>query len=368
METVYLHKVATCVPEHSYTQEFAVEFLKKLIGPNEKRRRLLTWIYQDSAIGKRHSVIDDYGKPPNEYTFYPPNEQLDPERTTGWRNDVFIRESGRLSLTAVKSLFDKVSPGIKDKITHIISVSCTGFSAPGFDFYLVKELGLAPNVNRFHLGFMGCYAAFPALKLAHSICRADPEARVLIVNVELCSLHFQKKFETDLMIAHSLFADGITAALVSACPDDAEGDKMLLRSFHSRYIADSEDKMAWKIGDFGFEMKLSHYVPRFLEANILPIMEELFAKNGLQLRDIDIWAVHPGGRAILEKMESALELSKQNLHHSYDVLWEYGNMSSSTIMFVLDKISAAAEYGNIFACAFGPGLTVETAYLEKIKC
>jgi predicted naringenin-chalcone synthase len=368
MEKVFLHTIATCVPEHSYTQEFAIEFLKKLMGPNEKRTRLLTWIYQDSAIGKRHTVIDDYGKDPSEYTFYPPNDRLEPERSTCFRNDVFIREADRLSLRAVRALLAKLAPGIKNKITHIISVSCTGFSAPGFDFHLAKELGLAPDVDRFHLGFMGCYAAFPALKLARSICLAEKDARVLVVNVELCSLHFQKKYETDLMIAHSLFADGISAALVSRHEQDSGGDKMLLHTFHSRFIADSEDKMAWKIGDLGFEMKLSHYVPKFLEANILPIMEGLFGKNGLSMKDIDIWAVHPGGRAILEKLETALGLSREDLRHSYNVLWEYGNMSSSTIMFVLDKIMNSPEYGNIFACAFGPGLTVETACLEKIRC
>ena len=290
-----------------------------------------------------------------------------PEPSTMERNELFIKESNRLSLIAVKNLFKKFPKGTKEKITHIITVSCTGFSAPGFDFHIVKELGLSPSINRYHIGFMGCYGAFPAMKLARNICLSEKNARVLVVNVELCTVHFQQKFDPDIVIANAIFADGISAALISSTKEDSEGNKLLLNSFFSRYAPDSEEDMAWKIGLYGFDMKLSVYVPKIIETNIMGIMNELFSQAGISMDEIDIWAIHPGGKAILEKLENALDIKKEDLKVSYDILWEYGNMSSSTIMFVLERILSNSKYGKIFAVAFGPGLTIETGYLEKIK-
>lgn len=364
---VYIHEIATLVPENSYTQEFALDFLINLIGDSEKKRNFLKRVYQSTAINKRHTVISDYGKDPKEYTFYPKNRQLLPEPSTMERNELYIKESNRLSLIAVQNLFKKLSPEIKDKITHLITVSCTGFSAPGFDFYIVKELGLSPSINRFHIGFMGCYGAFPAMKLARNICLSEKEARVLIVNVELCSLHFQQKFDPDTIVANAIFADGISAALISSDENDSKGSKLQLNSFFSRFVSDSENEMAWKIGLNGFDMKLSIYVPKIIDSNVLNIMKELFTQSGISLGQIDIWAIHPGGKAILEKLENTLNLKKDDLKISYDILWDFGNMSSSTIMFVLEKILSNNKFGNIFAVAFGPGLTIETGHLVKVK-
>jgi len=366
-KNIYIHDIATVVPEHSYTQKFGLDFLKKLLGDTEKKINFLTRIYEGSAIYKRHTVISDYGKDPNDYTFYPKNEKMLPEPSTMQRNDLYIKESNRLSLKAVKKLF-KILPGnIKDRITHIITVSCTGFSAPGFDFHIVKKLKLSPTIDRFHIGFMGCYGAFPAMKLARDICLANSDARVLVVNVELCTVHFQQNFDPDVVVANAIFSDGISAVLISGHKDDSQGNKLILHSFFSKYIPNSEDDMAWKIGLYGFDMKLSYYVPKLIDKNILPIMKELFKKNGITKNEIDMWAIHPGGKAILEKLEKTLNLTKNNFKASYDVLWNYGNMSSATIMFVLKKLLDNDEYGKIFAVAFGPGLTVETGYMEKIK-
>lgn len=366
-KNVYLHKIATSVPENYYTQEFGLKFLYELIGDTEKKRNFLKRIYEGSAIYKRHTVINDYGKDPSKYEFYPKNSSMQPEPSTMQRNDLYIKESNRLSLSAVKKLLNILPKETKKKITHIITVSCTGFSAPGFDFHIVKELKLSPSIDRFHIGFMGCYAAFPAMKLAHNICSANPEARVLIVNVELCSLHFQQKFEPDVVVANAIFADGISAALVSASREDSTGNKIILNSFLSHYIADSEDDMAWKIGLYGFDMKLSYYVPKLIDNNIKPIMNKLFKGSKISKDKIDIWAIHPGGKAILEKLENTLKLTKEDFKVSYDVLWEYGNMSSATIMFILERILADNRFGKIFTVAFGPGLTVETGYFEKVN-
>jgi len=364
---IYLHKISTCVPEHYYTQEFGLKFLFELIGDTEKKRNFLTKVYTGSAIYKRHTVINDYGKDPEDYTFYPKNKKMIPEPSTMQRNDLYIKESNRLSLKAVKGLLKNFPDNIKKKITHIITISCTGFSAPGFDFHILKNLKLHPDIDRFHIGFMGCYAAFTGMKLAKEICTANEKARVLMVNVELCSLHFQQKFELDTVVANAIFSDGISAALISNYENDSKGDKLILHSFNSHYIPDSEDDMAWKIGLNGFDMKLSYYVPKLIDTNIMKILNNLLKKAGLKRDDIDIWAIHPGGKAILEKLEKTLNITRDDLKHSYDVLWEYGNMSSSTIMFVLDRIiKDKSKKGKIFAIAFGPGLTVESGLLEKI--
>ena len=362
---VYLHGVETSVPEHFYTQEFARQFMRKLYDDDSRAQKLIDRIYPASAIEKRHTVINDYGKDPAEYTFYPQSADLKPEPTTKTRNDLYISEAQRLALNAARSLFRRF-PEAQSRITHLITVSCTGFSAPGFDFYLVKELPLDPGVHRFHLGFMGCYAAFPAMKLADSICRADPDARVLIVNAELCSVHMQQKEDVDIIVANGLFADGVSAALVSADSRDSSGPRLAFRSFATRTAPESEEDMAWSIGQTGFDMKLSMYVPRIIERNIAPLIDEAMASSGLTRAEVDIWAIHPGGRAILEKTATTLGVDAAEFHHSYEVLREYGNMSSTTIMFVLRRILAdESRSGNVFATAFGPGLTMEAAHMVK---
>jgi predicted naringenin-chalcone synthase len=244
-------------------------------------------------------------------------------------------------------------------ITHLVTVSCTGFSAPGFDFHLVKEFNLTPGIHRFHLGFMGCFAAFPALKLAQSLVRSDPRAQVLVVDVEACTLHFQKDFKPDVVVANALFADGAAALLVSADKGPLE-----LHDFRSHIIPGSEDDMAWIIGETGFDMKLSSYVPRLIEGNIGAILERLVADAGWKREDLKLWAVHPGGRAILDKTAQVLGLTHDELDVSYDVLRRFGNMSSVTIFFVLREILDRGRKGKLFACAFGPGLTVESGFLE----
>ncbi len=244
-------------------------------------------------------------------------------------------------------------------ITHLITVSCTGFSAPGFDYHLVKEFGLAPSIHRFHIGFMGCFAAFPALKLAQSLVRSCPGAQVMIVDVEACTLHFQKDFQPDVVVANALFADGAAALLVSAEPGPLQ-----LHDFRSHIIPGSENDMAWIIGETGFDMKLSSYVPRLIEGNIQAILDRLFAGSDWDRSELKLWAVHPGGRAILDKTAQVLGLTNGELAVSYDVLRQYGNMSSVTIFFVLREILNRGEKGKLFACAFGPGLTVESGFLE----
>jgi predicted naringenin-chalcone synthase len=363
---VYIHRISTAVPDHAYTQEFAVQYQARLICDTPQKKSFLERVYRETAIHTRYSVIDDYNKQPEEFTFYPKNASLTPEPTTQERNELFIKEADRLTVKAVKDLLAGLNPEMKNKITHLITVSCTGFSAPGFDFTIVKECGLPLETNRFHIGFMGCYGAFPALKLAKSICEADPDSRVLVVNCELCSLHYQLKFEPETVVANALFADGISAVFISAVADDSRGSKLVMKRFHSSIAPSSENDMAWKIGEHGFDMRLSSYVPKIIDANMEALMLKLFEKAGISRQDIKIWGIHPGGKAILEKLQATLHCTKEDFRHSYQVLWNYGNMSSATVMFVLREILEHPEKGLVFSAAFGPGLTIESGVLERI--
>ncbi|MFP4330524.1 MAG: type III polyketide synthase [Spirochaetaceae bacterium] len=362
--TVYLHGIATTVPEHSYTQEFAHQFMRRLYAEKTRSLSLIDRVYPGTAIDKRHTVIGDYGKEPSEYVFYPKTADLKPEPTTKERNDLYTEEARRLSAAVARKLLSRF-PEAREKITHLITVSCTGFSAPGFDFYLAKELPLSPDLHRFHLGFMGCYAAFPGMKLADSICRADPTARVLLVNLELCSVHMQQKEDQDVIIANALFSDGVAAALISADPEDSRGPRLEFRSFASRTAPESEEDMAWSIGQNGFDMKLSVYVPRIVRRNIRGLIDAALESSDLSIDEVDLWAIHPGGRSILDKVAEVLALPEGSLHNSYEVLREYGNMSSATILFVLKRFLEDEAGGNLFATAFGPGLTLEAAHMYK---
>jgi predicted naringenin-chalcone synthase len=359
----FLHDVELAVPEHRYSQSEALEIMDRL-HPFEgaaarKRRR----IYENSGIEFRHSVFSEFKESVPEHALFRSSDGTVVEPSTADRNDLYVKEARRLSRSAVERLLERHEQ-LAGSITHLITVSCTGFSAPGFDFYLVKDLGLPADVDRFHLGFMGCFAAFPALKLAKSICAADPEATCLIVNVELCSLHLQFKEDTDIVVANALFSDGVSAAVVSSRPLPGTNRRLRLDAFRSHTIPESEDDMAWTIGNTGFDMRLSAYVPRFIERDIGSILNGLLAHEGHSQSDIDIWAVHPGGRAILERVATALAIPTEKLQHSYDVLREFGNMSSVTIMFVLKRILESTATGRIFATAFGPGLTVESGLLQ----
>ena len=363
----YLLGIGTALPENAYSQDHALEFNLNVEGTTGRQKKFMQRIYAGSAIERRHSVIADYGRDRSDYTFFPPNAALKPEPSTKQRNDLFIKEANRLSEKAVRTLFAKL-PGLSPAdVTHLVTVSCTGFSAPGFDFYLAKTLPLPPTTRRYHIGFMGCYAALTAMSLAHSICAADSAATVLIVNVELCSIHYQLKDDLDTMVANAIFADGASAALVAGTDKSAGKNCIAFDSFNSQILPESEEDMAWSVGETGFDMKLSAYVPRIINENLEDILGQILSKAGKSRDEIDIWAVHPGGKAILERIEETLSLPPGELQVSYDVLREYGNMSSVTIMFVLERILADERAGNILAIAFGPGLTVETGFLRKIR-
>lgn len=364
--TIRLQGIATALPAGGYTQEYALLFMQALPLYGEKERRFLDRLYPSTGIERRYTAVPDYGRNREDYEFFSRDPSMLPEPSPAKRNDLYITAAATLAEQAARKLMEDLKTDLSG-VTHLITVSCTGFSAPGFDYHLVQTLGLAPTVFRTHIGFMGCYAAFPALRLAHTICSADSSAQVLIVDVELCSLHFQFKPDLETIVANAIFADGAAAALVSRRPP-ARGDsnRIAIRSFNSRIIPNSENEMSWRLGEIAFDMRLSAYVPHLIQQDIGEIVRTTMEDASMKREEVKLWAIHPGGRAILDRVREALELTEEDLADSSAVLREHGNMSSATIFFVLKRMLSGARSGPLFAAAFGPGLTVESAFFELV--
>lgn len=322
-------------------------------------RRKMRFLYHSSGIVTRHSVIPDYGQPLSEWTFYPRTADLRPFPSLEARMEWFNRYAVPLSADAVRRSIDghiRV-----DQITHLITVSCTGLSAPGLDLLLMDELDLPNDIFRTSVNFMGCYAAIHAMKMGDMICRTDKDARVLIVCTELCTLHFQQGTSIDEMSSGLLFADGSAALLM--VPDGYGGQGLQLKGFYGEVVPRGKKDMAWELSSTGFLMTLSGYVPGLIGEDIGSLVDRALKKNDSSRQQVSHWCVHPGGKKILEAVGKNLQLNDADLSFSQKILQEYGNMSSPTILFVLEKIMkqihGRAE-GDIFGLAFGPGLTMET--------
>jgi predicted naringenin-chalcone synthase len=239
-------------------------------------------------------------------------------------------------------------------ITHLVVSSCTGLSAPGIDLELVARCGLRPDIERTFVGFMGCYAAINALKLARHIVRSEPAARVLTVNLELCTLHLQQTDRMEEMLSFLLFGDGCAASLVSAEPRGAA-----MESFHAALVPQTADLIRWHIREQGFDMLLSGAVPGAIRGALAAARNDILRGRGTG--DIALWAVHPGGRTVLDAVADAFALAPGDLAAARGVLHDYGNMSSGTVMFVLERLMRGAAAGAPgCAMAFGPGLVAET--------
>jgi predicted naringenin-chalcone synthase len=338
--------------------------------------RLVSTCFDSAAIDTRYTAVreltlDSTAENPQ---FFDPQTGLLRSPSTKARNNLFAEEATKLFIQAADAAVSKCDGIDPLDITHLITVSCTGFFNPGPDYKIVRSLGLNPAVQRYHLGFMGCYAAFPALRAAKSFCEADPTAVVLVVCAELCSLHVRTSNDPDTIMGSALFADGAAAAVVTAREDLESPPLLQLDHFETVLTPVGEDSMAWNIGDEGFEMVLGNYVPHIIDDHIVGALEPLLARDpslrGLAYRDITHWAIHPGGRSILDKVQSRLDLTDEQLHPARETLRNYGNMSSATVLFVLKHIlDLPSREGDERICsmAFGPGLTVETGLFTKVK-
>jgi predicted naringenin-chalcone synthase len=271
-----------------------------------------------------------------------------------------------LALSAIQNCLQQLDDFDHASITHVITVSCTGMYAPGIDIEIVQRLNLNSSTSRTAINFMGCYGAFNAIKVANAICQSDSTATVLIVCVEICTIHFQQNMHLDNIISNSIFADGAGAMLVQSTTDHKK--YFTLENFYNDLLPQSSQEMAWNIGDNGFDIVLSTYVPDMIKNGIATFFNHLASQYHFTLSEMDYFAIHPGGLKILEACETALNISKEDNRYSYQVLRHFGNMSSVTIIFVLkaiwDDIHTKDHHKNIFSCAFGPGLTLESMILK----
>lgn len=363
----YIHNIATLVPDHSFNQNFLRDQMKKYVGEREATQRIIHRIYSKSGIDKRHTVINDFNANGDPRFFFEKDGSLN-EPSTGTRNELYSEKAKELYIETARETIRENKAISKEDITHIITVSCTGFFAPEPGFEIIKDLELSTSTQRFHLGFMGCFAAFPAMKMAKAFCEADPNANVLVVCLELCTIHLQDSEATDQLISASVFADGAAGMIINSEAPDSGGFE--LNQFSTSIAEESQDDMAWTIGDTGFDMVLSTYVPEIIDSNLESAIQPLFDDYALAPEKIRHWAIHPGGRAILDKIETSFSLRDEQLAAPRNVLADYGNMSSATILFVLAdllKRSGSAEMESVLAMAFGPGLTIESGLLTKVQ-
>jgi predicted naringenin-chalcone synthase len=360
----YITSIGTANPKHKFSQKVIADFMLGTMRLEEVERRKLRAIFNASGIESRYSVIEDYGKTSN-FSFFSKVADADIFPSTQDRVNLFRAEAPKLSVAAVHDLLKSYSTFDLQTITHLIVVSCTGMYAPGLDIDLVKQLKLKSTVQRTAINFMGCYAAFNALKIADVICKNEVTSKVLIVCTELCSLHFQPQGTDDNVLANALFGDGAAAVLVENQTESKL--KLSIESFHSDLSKTGEDQMAWTIGDLGFEMKLSAYIPEIIRSGIAELTNSLLRKTAKKFSDIKHFAIHPGGKKILQVIEQELGITAKENHSAYDVLRQFGNMSSATVLFVLKDLLVNKNVSSgecILSFAFGPGLTLESMVLN----
>lgn len=349
---VYVNRIATATPDHDVHESF-VDFGRSLFTDLPKRN-LFDRMVERAQICHRWSCLGPDDAPNGGGTksgFYSRNRFP----STAERMRRYEAEAVPLAVRAVEALGQEAANGV----THLIAISCTGYFAPGIDIEIIRRCGLAPTVERTTVGFMGCQAALNGLKLARHIVRSDPAARVLLVSVELCTLHLQDTSDLNEMLMFLIFADGCAAALITAEPVGFG-----LEDFHSIIDPERRELITWNIRDSGFDMFLSGQVPNALRSSLRGAGTDILA--GAPIGEIVHWAVHPGGRTILDAAEAGLSLDTEALAPSRRVLANFGNMSSATILFVLKDISDRARPGERgCAMAFGPGLSTEAMLFRR---
>lgn len=353
--------IETALPAYRHQQDDILAFMQRVYAADAVDSRKMKFLYNQSGIKNRHSIIGDYSQPIQDWKFYPRSENLEPFPSLEQRMALYHKHAAALSVDAIRKCLNGVLAA--KEVTHLITVSCTGMSAPGLDLQVVEMMDLPKNIYRTSVNFMGCYAAIHALKIADSICAANNTARVLIVCTELCTLHFQKEHTINNITASMLFADGAAAVLVTH--DHYQTTGVQLKHFYSEITPRGKKDMAWELSSSGFLMTLSGYIPELIEEDFEQLIQRSAQAAGIKVKDIDHWCIHPGGKRILTAVQKSLSLSDAALDASHQVLERYGNMSSPTILFVLkEMLKEPANKGNVLGAAFGPGLTMETFVAE----
>ena len=354
--------IATSSPTYAHRQEDILQYMQKVYQLGEEEKRKLAFLYHHSGIETRYSAIADYGNHGTDLKFFPENENA-PFPSIDQRMGLYKSKASTISIEAIKKCIDTHINA--EQITHLITISCTGMSAPGLDLEIMEAMKLSPTLFRTSINFMGCYAAIHGLKLAKFICDSEPDAHVVMVATELCTLHFQKEYTLENASSSLLFGDGSAAVLISnkiASPNALE-----IEGFHSQVAFEGKKDMAWEISSKGFLMTLSSYIPQLIKEDIESLINAALQKKTLTHRDIPYWCIHPGGKKIVDVIEQKLSLTAEQTKYARKVLAENGNMSSPTILFVLKEImeSSIKPGEHIFGIAFGPGLTMETFLAKK---
>lgn len=352
--------IATGVPAYKHAQSTLFNFADKVYNKNESDTRKLKFLYNHSGIEFRYSVIPDFDLKKNKRVFFNDADNLLPVPSIGKRMEVYNQHSAALSAeTITKCISGKINT--KD-ITHLITVSCTGMSAPGLDLQLIELMDLPKHIFRTSVNFMGCYAAIHAMKLADAFCNNDKNANVVIVCTEFCTLHFQTEPTVDNLTSSLLFADGCAAILMQ---HNDSGKGLQIENFFSDVNFDGKKDMSWELSSNGFLMTLSGYIPELIKADFETLVAKALQKTNRTKDNITHWCIHPGGKKIVDTIADTLQVNKEEFKNSYEVLNDYGNMSSPTVLFVLQKILIDIENNFthnevVFGAAFGPGLTMET--------
>ena len=386
----WLRGFGLALPEHSIAQADAADLVRSFNADTEDQARVLRELYRRTGVRRRHSVVLESSGESNvarQSTYTPRSAEQPLGPTTSERMRSYEEHAGVLATMAARRAFADAQFDAAD-ITHLVTVSCSGFHAPGFDIELLQTVGLSPSVARTHVGFMGCHGALNGLRVADAFLKADPRANVLLCCVELCSLHHQYGWSPDRIVSNALFADGAAAVVLTnadarssqsrqrlgaigdGIPSSGElGDAATnqagwrLIASGSVVLPDTRDDMGWRIRDHGFQMTLSARVPDLIKQHLRSWLSEWLGSCGLSLDEIRSWAFHPGGPRILTAAGEALGLRREQWAVSESVLADFGNMSSPTILFILERLAREAASGPCVALAFGPGLTIEAALL-----
>jgi predicted naringenin-chalcone synthase len=388
--------LGTALPEHQMSQSEATELAQQVVCRSEVQARFLEVLYRNAGVDNRYTALphrmaiewleahaangsrnyvasgngngsdNDHG----DVAAGPLSAAGELGPTTAERMEFYQQHAWPLATQAAGQALNQAGLSPTD-ITHLITVSCTGFSAPGVDVELIRRLALRPTTERVNVGFMGCHGAINGLRVARAIAAADPEARILLCAVELCTLHYRFQWDQERCIGNALFSDGAgavvgsgTATSGAAAGGATANENWQVTATGSCLLPDSTDAMTWRIGDHGFEMTLSRRVPDLIREHLRPWLVEWLGQNGLGIEDVATWAIHPGGPRILSAVEESLGLDRAATSVSRDVLARHGNMSSPTVLFILDRLRQTAAPRPCVMLGFGPGLMAEAALLK----
>lgn len=360
--------IGTAVPRYGAAQSTILDFMLKAYH-DETAARKLKILFHHSGISTRYSAVSDFDSSKPGFKLFGDDKTAP---TIDKRIAVFKEHALLLAIEAIQDSLKKLNATLPEfGITHLITVSCTGLYAPGLNAELIEQLNLPHDIFHTAVNFMGCNAAFHALKLGDMIAKTDEKAKVLIVCVELCTLHFQPKNNHDNLLSNTVFGDGAAAVLIVADTQTKQKyhNEITINGFYSVLLHKGKDLMSWNITPLNFEMVLDAKVPEFICDEVNEIVVKAGQKLNFMPERIDNWAIHPGGKKILDTIKKQLQLSDADLRSSYQVLDRYGNMSSPTILFVLNEIMEADHKPNetIFSIGFGPGLSIETALFTYVE-